>query len=302
MVSMPKPPDPWQTASAQTGQNVMSSIGSSIIGNANEITPYGNVTYSPGSMETMTDPTTGRQWQVPRYNRTTTLSPAQQGLLNLQNQAATNLGKTAVQQSDMLQGLLKKPLSAEGLQPWQAMPQWNENAFSNDRNRVEQALMSRWHDVNDPGWAKRESTLAARGLTPGAAGYGYAADEYGRAMNDATYGAITAGGQEQSRLLGEERAQADFNNQLRNAQFGERQTLQSFPVNLITALMSGSQVNVPQAAPYRSTGIQPAPIADLIEQNYQDRLNRSNMMNQGIFGLAGNLVGLPWGGMMKGIA
>jgi hypothetical protein len=302
MVSMPKPADPFQTAAAQTGQNVMSSIGSSIIGNANEITPYGTVSYSPGSWETMTDPTTGKQWQIPRYNRTTTLSPEQQGLLNLQNRAATNLGETAVQQSDMLKGLLKTPLNTEGLQPWQAMPKWSEAAFSKDRGRVEHALMSRWHDVNDPGWAERESTLAARGLTPGAAGYGYAADEFSRAQNDATYGAIAAGGQEQSRLLGEERAQADFNNQLRGAEFGERQTLQSFPVNLITALMSGSQVNVPQAAPYRSTGIQPAPIADLIEQNYQDRLNRSNMMNQGIFGLAGSVIGLPWGGMMHGVA
>jgi hypothetical protein len=302
MVSMPKPNDPYQTAAAQTGQNVMSSIGSSIIGNANEITPYGNVTYSPASWETMTDPSTGQTWQIPRYNRTTTLSPQQQGLLNLQNASAKNLGETAVQQSQMLKGLLKTPLNTQGLQDWTALPQWNEAAFSGDRNRVEQALMSRWHDVNDPQWAQRESTLAARGLTPGAAGYGYAADEHARAMNDATYGAITAGGQEQSRLLGEQAKRADFGNQLRGAQFGERQTLQSFPVNLITALMSGSQVNVPQAAPYRSTGISPAPIADIMAQNYQDKLQQSSLINQGIFGFAGDLIGMPWKGMLGSTA
>lgn len=296
MISMPKPSDPYQTAAAQTGQNVMSGVASGILGNANEITPFGNVNYNVANWETISDPTTGQTWRIPRYNRTTTLSPEQQKLLGLQNQASTNLGQLAVDQSKNLQGILGHPLTTAGLQPWQAMPQWSEGAFSNDRGRVEKALMSRWSDVNNPEFAKRESTLAARGLTPGSAGYGSAADEFARARNDATYGAIQAGGQEQSRLLGEERQMADFNNQLRGQQFGERQTLQSFPVNLITALMSGSQVNVPQAAPYRSTAISPAPIADLIGQHDNAMMQRAGLQNQGLASLLTGVMGLPWGG------
>lgn len=297
MVSMPKPPNPNDVARAQTGQNILGATASGIIGNANEYTPYGNVTYKVQGYETVRDPATGQSYQIPRYGRTTTLDPQQQGLLNLQNQAATNLGQLAVGQSKNLQGILKTPLNTAGVQPWTALPNWNEAAFSKDRGRVENALMGRWYDINKPQFAGREAQLAGRGLTPGSEGYNYAADEYGRTRNDATYGAITAGGQEQSRLLQEQRATADFNNQLRGAQMGERQTLQSFPVNLITALMSGSQVNVPQAAPYRAAGISPAPIGQYTYDNYNARAANAQATNQGLFGLGGAVLGLPWGGM-----
>jgi hypothetical protein len=296
MISMPKPKDENEIARTQFGWNLLGSEATSRMGNANEITPFGTVKYTTSGYEALTDPSTGQTYQIPRYDRTTTLAPEQQALLNLQNQASTNLGQTAVQQSNMLKGLLKTPLNTKGLQDWTALPNWNENAFSNDRNRVEQALMNRWSDINNPQFAQRESTLAARGLTPGSQGYNYAADEMGRARNDATYGAITAGGQEQSRLLGEQRQRADFNNQLRNAQFGERQTLQSFPVNLITALMSGSQVNVPQAAPYRSQSVEAPNYESAVWNNYNARAQQAMAQMQGLFGLGGNLMKLPFMG------
>src|SRR5262245_30223187 len=107
MVSQPKPPNPQEVANAQTGANFTSAFANSVLGNANEYTPYGNITYNVGGYETITDPASGKTYQVPRYNRTTTLNEAQQGLLNLQNQAAGNLGKLAVQQSGMLGPLLK---------------------------------------------------------------------------------------------------------------------------------------------------------------------------------------------------
>src|SRR5262245_14957618 len=295
MVSMPKPPDPYATANAQTSANIVGSQASSIIGNANEYTPFGNITYKNEGYETVYDDH-GNAHYVPRYGRTTTLSPAQQGLLNLQNQSSTNLGKLAVQQSAMLPGLLGKPLNTQGLQAWTAMPKWNENAFSGDRRRVENALMDRWTRINNPQFAQREATLAARGLSPGSEGYGEVADEFSRARNDAVMQAVLAGGQEPSRLLNEMRATGEFNNALRGQQFGERQTLQSFPVNLITALMSGSQVNVPQGAPYRTTPVQAAPIGQYIYDNYNARAQNAQALNQGLFGIGGAILGSPfWG-------
>src|SRR5262247_1088484 len=116
MISMPKPPDARQTAEAQFGYNTLGSWGSSIMGNANEVTPYGTVNYTTSGYESIVDPQTGKTYQIPRFNRTTTLSPEQQGLLGLQNAAAKNLGQTAVQQSNMLKGLLKTPLNTKGLE------------------------------------------------------------------------------------------------------------------------------------------------------------------------------------------
>jgi hypothetical protein len=301
MVSQPKPPDPRRVAEAQTGANFMSSFANSILGNANEYTPYGNVTYNIGGYESVRDPASGKTYTVPRYNRTTTLDPAQQGLLNLQNLTAGNLGKLAVQQSGMLGGLLKQPLNTAGMQPWTALPKWNEAAFSKDRGRVEQALMDRWRRINEPAFRGRESELAGRGLTPGAEGYGSIADEFQRARTDATGQAIVAGGQEQSRLLGEQARIAEVNNALRGLQFGERQTLQSFPVNLITALLSGSQVNVPQAPGYRSTPISAAPIGEYMYDAYNANARRAANTNTGLFNLAGAVAGLPFGGVGSGL-
>lgn len=45
--SPPAAPNPYQTAAAQTGTNVNTAIANAWLGNANEVTPWGSVTYQP---------------------------------------------------------------------------------------------------------------------------------------------------------------------------------------------------------------------------------------------------------------
>src|SRR6187402_2045643 len=116
MVSMPDPVDPYEAADAQEGSNLRGAWSSAIIGNANESNPYGQINYSTIGYEPVT--IDGKTQMVPRQQRTVTLAPEQQKLLDLQNQAGANLGQLAVDQSARLQGLLGSNLTTEGITDW----------------------------------------------------------------------------------------------------------------------------------------------------------------------------------------
>jgi hypothetical protein len=301
MVSQPKAPDPYDTASAQQSANVGSSAASAIINNANERNPYGSVTYNQIGTGTVTD-ANGKPISVPRYERVTELSPEQQKLLGLQNQMQANLGELGVSQSSRLQGLLGTNLDTEGLQAWEsgrAPTTYDPNAYAKQKDDVVNALMQRYNTQQAPERAKQEAQLAARGLSPGSANWGSVQDTQNRQDTDASMAALLAGGQEQSRLLGEERAgyqqEQDywsFLNNLRGGQLQERQTVRNAPINEISALMSGSQVSVPQFQPFSQQGVDAAPIGQYIQQNYANASNAAANTNAGIFGLGGSALKL----------
>lgn len=244
----------------------------------------------------------GKPMEVPRYERVTQLSPEQQKLYELQSQMQTNLGNLGVTQSSRLQGLLGTNLDTSGIQDWSkgtAPTAYDPNAYSKQRDDVTNALMARYRTQNDPQKAAQEAQLAARGLSPGSQNWGAVQDTQNRADTDASMAAILAGGQEQSRMLGEERAgqqqqmdYASFLNNLRGAQLGEKQTIRNAPINEISALMSGSQVSVPQFQPFSRQGVDSTNIGQMIYSDYANRANAAANTNAGIFGLGGSLLTL----------
>ena len=81
------------------------------------------------------------------------------------------------------------------------------------------------------------------------------------------------------------------NNLLRQAQLQEEFALRNQPLNEISALMSGSQLMMPQfTAPFQ-TGVQPAPIGQYIQDEYEARLANSAATAQGLLGFGGALLG-----------
>jgi hypothetical protein len=78
----PPPPDPYATAAAQTGQNIDTATANAELNRVNQYTPWGNSIYQV----TGTNPD-----GTPIYTQTTTLSPAQQQQLDLQNQLSSAL-------------------------------------------------------------------------------------------------------------------------------------------------------------------------------------------------------------------
>ena len=187
--------------------------------------------------------------------------------------------------------------------------------------------MSRYNTQAGTARSAQDTSLAARGLTPGSEMYGQAADEWNRSRNDAVSQSILAGGQEQSRLLGEASKAAGFSNEaaqqewtnainratfgnqakqqdwgndvswtnamnaLRGQQLGERAQLRNAPINEISALMSGSQVSMPQFQAYNAPSVAAAPIGDYISNNYNAEMQQYQGMLSGLFGLGSAALG-----------
>jgi len=102
----PTPPNPMQTAAAQTGTNVSTAIANSYLGNVNQQTPQGNLNYNVTGNYNYTDPTTGQSFNIPRWTAEQTLTPQGQEALSNQQGAQVNLAQLSNQQSGALKNLL----------------------------------------------------------------------------------------------------------------------------------------------------------------------------------------------------
>lgn len=111
----PTPPDPAQTASAQTAQNIGTAIAQQQLINTNQITPYGNLTYNQTGTYTYDDPLTDRSYDVPQYTATQTLSPEGERIVSANLTATENLANLGASQSARLEGLLSRPLDTSTL-------------------------------------------------------------------------------------------------------------------------------------------------------------------------------------------
>jgi hypothetical protein len=89
-----------------------------------------------------------------------------------------------------------------------------------------------------------------------------------------------------------DKARTDAENARRGQMMTERQTLRNAPINEITALMSGSQVSVPQFQAYNSPSVASVPIGQYIQDNYNAQSQNYQNNMSGLFGLAGAGLGL----------
>jgi hypothetical protein len=329
--SSPEPPDPYETAQAQSGANMQAAQASSIIGNPNETNPYGTVNYTKSGNEWITD-ASGKRIKVPRYERTVALSPEQQRLYNLQTRTQTNLGQLGVSQSKRLQGLLGTNLDTKGLNNWKDYSRAPELATSfadagnirqdtgpTNRQGVEDAMLGRYRQQSAQARSAQDAQLAARGMAPGSQQWGSVEDTRNRADVDAYQQAYLASGDEaraaqaafnqaQQQRFGQNVNTAEFANKygqqnwanenqfvdamnaLRGQQLQERQTLRNAPINEITALMSGSQVTVPQFQAYNSPSVAAANIGQYIQDNYNTQSQQSQAAMSGMFGMGSSFM------------
>jgi hypothetical protein len=301
MVSQPSAPNPYATAAAQTQQSQNASQYNSVGSNANEVNPFGTVSYQ--AIEQVPIYTNGQiSGYAPRYQRTTTLSPDQQKLQGLETQSKYNLGTTAVEQSANLRNHLQNnQIDPSSWTPWQTNLQnqdVRQDAGPTDRAGIENAMMASYNRSVAPTERAQDASLAARGLSPGSQGYGnvqmqrddsraeQARQAYLASGNEsrAAQGAYNAAG---AQRLNQDQAIASYYNNLRGAQGQEAYAARNQPINEITAMMSGSQATVPQFQPFQSSPVQAANIAQYINDNYKAQSNAASQTNAGLFGLAG---------------
>lgn len=280
--SPPPAPDPRVAANAQTAGNVATAQANTIMGNANERTPLGNVNYNVIGRETVFNPDSGQSYEIPRYERVETLSPEQQRLFDQQTRLGQDLNDLAINQTSRISGLIGEPISLDGL----------PNApsdMSAYRSQVEQAMLERMNPQLDRDRTALETQLVNQGLQRGSEAFNRSLDEARRQANDARTGIFLASGDE-SRREAEQQAIA------RERALQERLVPRNQSINEITSLMSGGQVTMPQFTPFRGAQMSEVPIADMMyrsaemeRQNWMASQQMNAQSRAGMFGALGNI-------------
>ena len=103
----PTPPNPAQVAAAQGAINQDTAVAQSQLNQLDEYTPYGSSVYAPTG-----DPT---PQGIQRMARISTLDPAQQAILDQQNQVNLELNRVAGQQVGRVGETLATPFTYEGM-------------------------------------------------------------------------------------------------------------------------------------------------------------------------------------------
>lgn len=246
----PAPPDPRQTSAAQTGTSVATALANSALGNVNQVGADGStLTYDQTGSFGFTDPFTGQTYDIPQFTATQQLSDTAQGIYDTNQGTQRNLADIGNQQS----GFLKDYMGA----PWQA-----------DTSEIEQRLFDLGSKTLDPRFERQrddlETRLSNQGIKLGSAAYDRALSEM-RESQGSAYNDLALRGRGQA--------------------FSELQAIRNQPINEVSALMSGSQVSMPNYQVQQQPQIPTTDNAGLINQNYNQQLGawQQNQSNRGGF-------------------
>ncbi len=245
-MSAPKAPDPAKTAAAQTESNKATAVTQYGLNATNQITPYGNLSYSQNG--TWSDGT-------PRFTATQTLSPEQQQLYKQQTELGSKMNNLAIGQTDRLNNVLSQPVN-----------------LSNEA--TESRLMELGRSRLDPIIAQRqkstEAELLNKGVRPGTEAYRRATEAVNQQTNDAYNQLLLSGrGQAVQEALAE-----------RNQ-----------PINEISALMGGGQVQSPSFVNTPTPGVNGTDVAGITNNAYNQNMQAYQSKMSGLLGLGTALGG-----------
>jgi hypothetical protein len=219
------------------------------VNQTNQVTPDGNLTYAQTGTNSFVD-SNGKTITVPQFTATTTLSPQQQQIKNESDAASLNLGKLANQQSAALGTQLSEP-------------------FSYTTSDAENYAYNLGKERLDPKFTQDKDTLRtqliASGLRPGTEAYDQQMAQFGQTENDA-YDQLALGAQQQG--------------------YNQALTTYNEPLNAISALMSGSQVQNPTFTSTPTANVAGVDYTGLVNTNYQQQVQAANAKMGGLFGLA----------------
>lgn len=255
----PDPPNPNKVAFAQTTGDINAAVANQLM-TPNQVTPYGNMTTSQTGTASWTDPLTGKTWKIPQFTTTQTLTPAQQALLNQEQEFDKRGNQVALNQIGNIAEELSSPINL-------------------DNDAIEARLMELGRKRLDPLLAERKAALDVKlrnqGLQPGS-------DAYDRAMRTT----LNAENDAYNQLMLSGRAQS----------INEILTRRNQPLNEMTAMMGMGQVNQPNFSAPQNPGISGVDLAALISNNYNQRMGANNAMWGALGGAAGAAGGWALGG------
>lgn len=254
----PKAPDPWETAQAQAQWNNTTAQTQQALNMVDQFNPWGSSVYDQTGTQTIIG-ADGRPIRVPKYTQTTTLSPEQQAIFEQGQQAQSNLAGLAVDQSAAMREYLSNPFEFD-----------NQDAANWAYDLGAQRLDPRFERMRE---AERTRLLNS-GIREGSAAWTAAMGDLGQTENDAY-----------NQLMLQGRGQA----------FQEALAGRNQPINELSALMSGSQVSMPQFGATPQTGVAGVDYSGLVQNKYESELASHNAMMGGLFGLGSSIIGaIPW--------
>jgi hypothetical protein len=259
--SAPAAPD-YRGAAQETAQGNLDAARTAAAANrVNQVTPYGNLDYSISG----TDP-----YGNPTWTATTSLSDVGQQLLNNQNAASLGLGGTINAALGRVQSTMGEEfnpnLPSTGFDPGQS---------------YQDAYMQRLAPQLEQSRESMQAKLANQGVAPGTQAYENAMRQQAQRENDLLLGATTQG--------------FSVGSQANQQAFNQEMTKYNMPLNTLSALRSGSQVQNPSfvnSAQQATTG--GADILGAAQMGYNAQMGDFNAkqaaqqnFNQGLMGLAG---------------
>lgn len=264
--SAPPPPDYQGAAVAQGQANKDAAIATGQISNPNINAPTGQrrVTWQ-------NDPVTGNP--VPTI--TDSYSDSQQRIFDLNQQGQEGLATVGRDAVDRVGGILGQDVNFNRDLGTQAQ----------GRQQVIDSMMSRFD--TDQGRQKQnaESNLTARGIPRGSEAWNREMEMMDRARTDAL----------QQATISADAKSMDERRQAITELMAQRQT----PLNEISALRTGSQVNPLQFQPYTGATVQPTPImqgalaqGQAGQNAYNSQVAQQNAMMGGLFSLGSAGIGL----------
>ena len=277
----PPAPDYAAAAQQQSAANLAAARATAMLSNPNVYTPFGSQTVSyEGDIPTI------RQELTPDAMATVR---AQQGV----SRGLADLGLFGI---DTAQSVMGTPFQYNGpdiqtsLQGLREMP-------VNAGMTGQEAVMSRL----EPQFARQEASLrqqlANQGIAVGTEAANREMDSLNQRRNDAYTQAAVQGlnldmdaqNQQYNQLIG----QAGFGNTAAGQALQQQLALRNIPLNEITALMSGAQVQIPQFQNYQGATVGAAPVFQAAQAQNQYNMDvfsqkqaQNNAITQGLFSLA----------------
>jgi hypothetical protein len=268
--SPPPAPDYAGAAQQTAAGNLEAARAAAAANRVNQVTPYGNLTYSQNNQPTFNSdaykaaldsynqakqsyqPQTDEYGNVvnpmiisaPNYSdfvsnpnpdsgwtATTTLSPEQQKLLDIQNQTSIQLGGLQQKGLGYVENMINKPFGVENL------PQVGINAGEN----YSDAIMRRLQPQLAMEQKSFNQQMANQGIPVGSEAYANAKRQFDMTQNDRLVAAQTGG--------------IDVGLRANNQGFNQLGYMRNEPINTLNAIRSGSQVTNPtfQSVPQQAT-------------------------------------------------
>jgi len=264
----PPPPPDYVGAARETAQgNLEAARVATAANRVNQITPYGNLDYAITGADPYGNPT---------WTATQSLSPAQQELLDYQNQASIGLGKLAGKGLGYVENMLETPFNTAAL----------PSTGFNPSQTYQEAYMQRLAPQIEQGRERLEQQLANQGIPINSEAYKRAMNLQAQRENDLLLGATTQG--------------FGVGQQARQSALQEQAYLRNEPINTLSAVRTGAQVTGPQFVNSAQQATTAGP--DLLgasQMGYNAQMGAYNAQQAQNANMMGGLMGLAGAGIMK---